>query len=232
MTLYDFVCLFLVKSLLLNVSIQSIHNRMLGSTLHIDGYQILPNFLNAASLTKLSVYASVFATASTPVRKNVFAKSNNVFTIFKQLENQLNLQGIECKMTNYCFYLEKTTDKNWPLQIHQDINFPAYLNLSDSEQEKWLQQGFWVRVNLDNNNSKTGALKVIPKSHLLGKNAAIEKSNCIYLPANKGDVILFSPLTYHGSDKMKQQSTRRIFQCFFLIKAHKNSPSPIKKERP
>ncbi|MBL4651006.1 MAG: hypothetical protein JKY03_14845, partial [Aureispira sp.] len=54
--------------------------------------------------------------------------------------------------------------------------------------------------------------------HLKGKNTTFNKKNVVFLEAQESDVVLFSPLLYHGSDRMQRASTRRIFQCFFLLK--------------
>lgn len=187
------------------------------STLKENGYQVLPHFISDQTLKTLQKNALKFEGTKTEIRKNVFQTCSSTQTAFKQLEAYFKTQGLSCSMTNYCFYLSKSEQENWPLQFHQDTNLPDYLNLKEALQEQWLNNGFWVRINLDANDRYTGALKVIPKSHLKGKYNAFDKEEAIFLEVQESDVVLFSPLLYHGSDRMQRASTRRVFQCFFLF---------------
>lgn len=189
-----------------------------------EGFQIIPNLATEAHIESLKTLSQKFKNKPTEIRKNVFDKCDESYTVFKAIEDLLNKQVLACQMTSYCFFLEKTTDKNWPLLFHQDINLPQYLNLSDDEVNHWLTNGFWVRINLDANDKDTGAIKVIPRSHTNGKNSVFDKSEAVFLNVNEGDIVLFHPLLYHGSNKMKKPWERRVFQCFFLGKIYSSSP--------
>ena len=180
------------------------------------GYCILSKILNQSDLEILINASTNFSSAAVEVRKNVFVNSTSVKEIFSSVKDQLESIIGACIMTDYCFYLEKTTDKNWPLKLHQDINLPSYLNLTQAEEDHWLKNGFWVRINLDANNAQTGALKVIPQSHLKGKHSPFNPNDAVFIEVNAGDIVLFHPLLYHSSDKMKVAGQRRVFQCFFL----------------
>lgn len=186
-------------------------------TLKETGYQILPHFIPKKHLKTLQQNALKFEGTKPEFRKNVFQACPSTHSIFKQIETYFKNQGFNCSMSNYCFYLSKSEQENWPLQFHQDTNLPKYLNLEKKQEEEWLENGFWVRINLDDNDQQTGALKVIPKSHLKGKHSPFNKENTVFLEVEKSDVVLFTPLLYHGSDRMQRASTRRIFQCFFLL---------------
>lgn len=178
-----------------------------------NGYQLLPHFISIDTLKVLQENSLPFEGKTS---KNVFQSCASTQAIFQQIETSLNQKGLPCSITNYCFYLSKSTTQNWPLQFHQDTNLPNYLNLNFEQQEYWLKHSFWVRVNLDANDQDTGALKVIPKSHLKGKHHAFDKTKAIFIEAEAQDIVLFSPLLYHGSNRMKRVATRRVFQCFFL----------------
>jgi len=188
------------------------------STLKKHGYQVLPHLISNRTLKTLQKNTLKFEGTKTEIRKNVFQTCSSTQATFKQLEAYFKTQGLPCSMTNYCFYLSKSEQENWPLQFHQDTNLPGYLNLKEVLQEQWLNNGFWVRINLDANDQYTGALKVIPKSHLKGKHSAFDKEKAIFLEVQESDVVLFSPLLYHGSDRMQKASMRRVFQCFFLFR--------------
>jgi ectoine hydroxylase-related dioxygenase (phytanoyl-CoA dioxygenase family) len=183
-----------------------------------DGFQILRHIISKTTLLELQTNALKFEGTPAVLRKDVFQTCTATQAIFKEIETYFSSEGFPCLMTNYCFYLSKSEEENWPLQFHQDTNLPNYLNLEATQQEQWLQDGFWVRINLDANDQHTGALKVVPKSHLKGKHSSFAKEEAIFLDVKESDVVLFSPLLYHGSDRMQRASTRRVFQCFFLKK--------------
>lgn len=184
--------------------------------LNQKGYCVISNLLKASDLEALISASENFSKVSVDIRKNVFEHSVSIKEIFSSVRDKLDIVIGGCIMTDYCFYLEKTTNKNWPLKLHQDFNFPDYLNLSKEEEEHWLTNGFWVRVNLDANNRDTGALKVIPQSHLKGRHSSFNPEDAIFVEVEAGDIVLFKPLLYHSSDKMKVVGQRRVFQCFFL----------------
>lgn len=187
-------------------------------TLKGKGYHILPDFISTKHLKTLQQNSLKFEGTRAEIRKNVFQTCSSTHSIFKQIETCFKNQGFDCSMSNYCFYLSKSEEENWPLQFHQDTNLPKYLNLEKTQEEEWLKNGFWIRINLDDNDRQTGALKVIPKSHLKGKHSTFNKKNVVFLETQESDVVLFHPLLYHGSDRMQRISTRRVFQCFFLLK--------------
>ena len=62
-------------------------------------------------------------------RKNIFAFYPNLKEIISQ--GLKNIQ-IDCKLTNYCFYIEKSDRHNWSLGLHQDVNFPDYLRSDET----------------------------------------------------------------------------------------------------
>lgn len=180
------------------------------------GYCLLPSPYSDSTLQQLGNWSSKFQHASTAVRKNVFRHCTAIKTIFEDWEKRLCEAGLSCQRTNYCFYLSKTPANNWPLGFHQDTNFPDYLALSPKEKTRWLEKGFWVRLNLDYNDAYTGALKVIPASHQAGQTLLVDKEKTYFVTAKAGDVILFHPLLQHGSEKLYHPWQRRVLQCFFL----------------
>ena len=135
-------------------------------------------------------------------RKNIFSINSNLRQIVDEKLNDINPNY---QSTNYCFYIEKNLKNNWPLALHQDLNFPEYL---DHRNPKYLvEHGFWFRINLDESDKESGALKVVPKSHITSS-----KEDPIFLENKRGELILFQPLLFHGSNKMKSDKKRRIFQ--------------------
>ena len=81
--------------------------------------------------------------------------------------------------------------------------------------EKLLREMVTIRIHLDVTSSENGALRVIPKSHLLGRipsqevtlHSAAPEVVCECAP---GDALLMSPLILHASSKSEEPSRRRI----------------------
>ncbi|MCH2175044.1 MAG: phytanoyl-CoA dioxygenase family protein [Lentisphaeria bacterium] len=145
-------------------------------------------------------------------RKDVFSFKPEIKRIFEKILLRL---AIDAELTSYCFFLEKSAERNWPLAMHQDINFPDYVKaLSNFDFDRWTKDGFWIRLNLDAANEHSGALLVEPKSHLGNYKSARKKA--IVLNNESGEVILFKPLLFHGSDKMKVLQQRRVIQVFCI----------------
>lgn len=140
-------------------------------------------------------------------RKEVFKHFPIIEELFSKAVNRLNLS---LELTDYCFYIEKTDEKNWPLLYHRDSNLPSYLNIDDSQKDKFLKNAIMFRFSLGSSDIDTGALKVLPGSHI-GK----EKDE-VFLPTKEGEVLLFKPLLLHGSNKLKKSHKRRVFQALCI----------------
>ena len=140
-------------------------------------------------------------------RKNVFSQEPKLRDLIEQKLKQI---APNYGTSNYCFYLEKNAKQNWPLALHQDLNFPSYL---EETSKNIRETGCWFRINLDSSDRFTGALKVIPQSH-----QNHNKVEPIFLDNSAGEVILFKPLLFHGSNKMTIDHRRRVFQVLCQLK--------------
>ena len=83
-----------------------------------------------------------------------------------------------------CTYFEKSPVRNWLVALHQDLSIPVaerteapgYSGWSEKDGRLFvqpplevLQQSVAARVHLDGSDEETGALKVVPRSHTLGR---------------------------------------------------------------
>ncbi|WDE96666.1 phytanoyl-CoA dioxygenase family protein [Lentisphaera profundi] len=143
------------------------------------------------------------------VKNLALEERKNIFSLYPELriliDKKLQELDLHYRSTNYCFYIEKNFSKNWPLALHQDLNFPDYLE--QDHNQKLQEKGLWFRINLDKSDHQNGALKVVPQSH-----KTCSKDNPIFLDNERGEVILFKPLLFHGSNKMICNQRRRVFQ--------------------
>lgn len=162
---------------------------------------------NETELELLKSIAEDASGLSVNDRKKIFGS----FPLARELfEKAIADSGFHLTLTDYCFFIEKTDAKNWPLLFHKDINLPDYLGIPSDAKETFLENAVMFRLTLDTSDKHTGALKVIPGSH---KGKINEE---VFVDTKEGEVIFFRPLLLHGSNKMKTPHTRRVFQALCL----------------
>lgn len=135
-----------------------------------------------------------------------------------------------------CTYFEKSTARNWLVALHQDLSIPVAARIEASNYSGWsekdgrlfvqpplevLEQSVAVRVHLDVSDEETGALKVVPRSHTLGRLHPQEASaargmhgeRSVAVP--RGGVMLMRPLLLHASSKVSGNARRRVLHFLF-----------------
>jgi len=164
-------------------------------------------------IERLKDIAQEASLLNTDSRKNIF----HHFPLVKQFfEQAIEKSSFNLELTDYCFYIEKNTnDRNWPLLFHKDINLPDYMNIQENKKMAFLENAVMFRITLDTSDKDTGALKVIPKSHL----GEVSIKDEVFVDTKEGEAIFFKPLLSHGSNKMKRPHTRRVFQALCIDKA-------------
>jgi hypothetical protein len=83
-----------------------------------------------------------------------------------------------------CTLFDKSPDKNWLVSLHQDLSIPVRRHLESVECSGWsekegrvyvqppvavLEQLVAVRIHIEDCPAESGALRVVPKSHLEGR---------------------------------------------------------------
>jgi len=163
-----------------------------------------------SELDNLKIIAQEASMLSTNNRKKIFQHFPTIRELF---ERAIKESPFQLKLTDYCFYIEKNSnDRNWPLLFHKDINLPEYMNISDDTKMDFLKNAIMFRLSLDSSDKETGALKVIPKSHI----DELKIEDEVFVDTKEGEVIFFKPLLLHGSNKMKRSHQRRVFQALCI----------------
>lgn len=124
-----------------------------------------------------------------------------------------------------CNYFSKNITNNWSVTLHRDFGMPV-ANKIDSEQwSGWstkegtiygqpprniLESLMIVRVHLEDNDIRNGALHVVPGSHMEGNVETRE----IICEVRKGGALVMRPLVLHKSPKL-QSGTRRVLHFVF-----------------
>jgi len=162
---------------------------------------------NEVDIETLKLIAKKLSKLELNRRKNIFQEFPEVRILFQRAVESC---ALNLELSDYCFFIEKTDEKNWPLLFHRDINLPEYLNIQEEEKENFLKKSVMFRLTLDYTDKDTGALKVIAGSHV-GRDKEEE-----FINTEEGEVIFFKPLLLHGSNKMKKPHTRRVFQALCI----------------
>ncbi|MCU7797283.1 MAG: phytanoyl-CoA dioxygenase family protein [Candidatus Thiodiazotropha sp. (ex Myrtea spinifera)] len=144
-------------------------------------------------------------------------------------------------------FFDKVPTANWNVAWHQDTSIavkeeadiPGFGPWSEKQgithvepPEDYLAQTLTLRIHLDNANTESGVLRVVPGTHRDGRITSrelieiVEKSEAEILEcsSNTGDVLLMCPLLFHSSRKATKPSHRRIIHIEYSAKT---LPNPL-----
>ena len=128
-------------------------------------------------------------------------------------------------------YFDKSPDANWLVPWHQDLTLAVKKRTDVLGFGPWsvkenvphvqppvelLEQMLTIRLHLDDADVSNGALKVLPKSHCLGRLSAeqiqsLRQTESEHLcEAKAGDVLLMRPLLLHASGRSTSERNRRV----------------------
>jgi ectoine hydroxylase-related dioxygenase (phytanoyl-CoA dioxygenase family) len=135
-----------------------------------------------------------------------------------------------------CTLFDKTPDHPWKVPFHQDLSIPVRKRVDTTGFLSWSQkEGAWytqpptsvlekivaVRLHIDDCGVANGPLRVIKRSHHMGRitendiSAVITRGCEVVCTAKAGDVIVMRPLLLHASSKPTNPSTRRVLHFLF-----------------
>jgi hypothetical protein len=130
-----------------------------------------------------------------------------------------------------CTLFDKSPTKNWLVALHQDLSIPVKARVESPECSGWsekegrvyvqppanvLKQLLAVRVHVDACPAKSGALRVVPRSHTHGRldNVQADTLRSLYhevvVPAPRGGALVMRPLLLHASSKTVIPEPRRV----------------------
>ncbi len=129
---------------------------------------------------------------------------------------------------------DKTAESNWGLRWHQDLSVAVFERRDVPGFSAWtiktgvphaqapvavLERMVSLRIHLDDCGPSAGPLRVVPRSHALGRldadaigNQPEYEHTCF---AMRGDVLAFKPLLLHASGSSTSPNHRRVLQIEF-----------------
>lgn len=215
---------------------------MKNEQLEIDGFAVAPAFLGENEVEKWRQIVAKIEGAGVSKRRSVFAIRN----LLDHLEIQTLARSSEiCALVEpvlgpNCFavrgiFFDKTPDANWKVPFHQDLSIAVRQKIEVAGFGPWsekagaihvqppatiLENMLTIRLHLDACDAQSGALRVVPGSHRLGKldaaQIALETAkNVEVVPVSSGGAMLMRSLLLHASSPCENALHRRVIHLEF-----------------
>lgn len=201
-----------------------------------DGFLLVRQLVDAATLTDIAAHIDVDATGAVGTRNmlqhgwcRMLAARISRHAAFRATAGE-DLLAVQCT----CF--EKSAERNWLVPVHQDTAIAVAARVESQALHGWsekegtlyvqapasvLARLVAVRLHIDPCAESDGPLAVVPGSHRLGRldeAAAVRQRSergtvaCIAAP---GDALFMRPLLLHLSSKASGASRRRVLHFLF-----------------
>jgi ectoine hydroxylase-related dioxygenase (phytanoyl-CoA dioxygenase family) len=193
------------------------------------GFEIIQGVIPIPDLDRLRAEADHLADEAQAACVRHIRKKSELFETLATSPDLLDLipEGL---IPVRSILFNKTPEQNWPVAWHQDLTIAVAEENPATGYSPWsfkdgsphvqppvelLRRMITIRLHLDSTPASNGALRVIPKSHLLGKLPSDEVSKHCAHPAhvcecNPGDILLMSPLILHSSQRSESPANRRV----------------------
>lgn len=217
-----------------------------------DGFAIVPNVLTVVQIDRLR---SIGETGAALRRGGSAYGSRNLLdspavrdlaaegAIRALVEPIVGASAIPVR----ALFFDKTAEANWPVLWHQDLTIAVADKQTLEGWGAWsikagiphveppsglVAQMLTIRLHLDDCGADNGPLRVIPRSHALGRlsreriraiTATTDETTCV---APKGSALLMRQLLLHASSPAKRPTHRRVVHIEFA--PAKLLPPPLK----
>jgi ectoine hydroxylase-related dioxygenase (phytanoyl-CoA dioxygenase family) len=135
-----------------------------------------------------------------------------------------------------CILFDKVPDANWRVPWHQDLTIAVREKIDVAGYGPWsmkdgvphvqppvpiLESMLAVRLHLDDCNESNGPLRVLPRSHRLGRipeqqiNQIVTTAAPVTCLVPAGDALLMRPLLLHASSPSAKPGHRRVIHLEF-----------------
>lgn len=135
-----------------------------------------------------------------------------------------------------CTYFDKNPDVNWLVSVHQDLSIAVKARIDGCGLTGWnvkegrtfvqapvdvLENLIAVRLHLDDSGTDNGPLRVVPRSHLLGRLPSDVRAarrlefGEVECHVPRGGALLIKPLLLHASSKTIGPRPRRVLHFLY-----------------
>lgn len=216
------------------------------TALEEKGFAILKNIFDEQEISHLIEAVSKLKDSNAVSRKNneIYGVRNllNHSPEIRELSQSRKVRGIaknflgkNAKVVR-AIYFDKTLNANWKVPWHQDLMIAVVERRETKGFSAWtrkagiqhvqppigiLEKMLTLRFHLDDSGESNGALKVVPKSHNLGRLSADEIKNLrkansgSVCNVKRGDCLVMRPLLIHSSSAGLNPKNRRVIHLEF-----------------
>ncbi len=201
-----------------------------------DGLVVFSNVLNGSECDAFVGHVQLLADAGAGSR--MLLDKTWCAELADQLRSNAKLRTLlpNDPVAVQCTLFDKSPTKNWLVALHQDLSIPVKRRVDSPECSGWsekegkvyvqppvavLEQLVAVRVHLDDCPVESGALRVIPGSHVEGRldRERVEELRSengeVAVPVARGGALVMRPLILHASSKATEPSPRRVLHFVF-----------------
>jgi ectoine hydroxylase-related dioxygenase (phytanoyl-CoA dioxygenase family) len=201
-----------------------------------SGYFVIPGVIDPVLNRRLGAFVGVVASAGAGSRRLLDeAWCRHLATVLRG-DARINSLLPRSALAVQCTLFHKSPTKNWLVALHQDLSIPVKARVDGLECSGWiekegqvyvqppvsvLEQLVAVRVHIDDSQVESGALRVVPKSHLEGRlnkdqvETLRSKDGETVVPVARGGVLIMRPLLLHASSKATSHDPRRVLHFVF-----------------
>jgi hypothetical protein len=201
-----------------------------------QGFAVLPDVIDVRQCDTLATRLEEMEVAGAGCRALL------AFPWCAELAHQLRRHAVlsallpPVAVATQCTFFKKTPEKNWLVPLHQDRSILVRERVDSLECSGWSEKEgeiyvqpptavladlVVVRVHVDACPAESGALRVVPGSHALGR-LSKEQADSLRLglgeqvvPVPRGGALVMRPLLLHASSKATNRSARRVLHFLF-----------------
>ena len=200
------------------------------------GYAIIPDLIGPKEVDEVFNCVKDLPAASAGKRRLIDILWCNALADRLACEHRVRAVLPPAAVAVQCTLFTKSRGRNWLVPLHQDLSIPVADRIDSPLCSGWsekegeifvqppitvLEEMLSVRVHLDDCNERNGALRVVPRSHRLGRLKPADalrvrhERGDVAISVRSGGVMLMRPLLLHASSKASADTPRRVLNFVF-----------------
>ena len=201
-----------------------------------DGYFVIPGVTDAVLNRRLGAFVGGLANGGAGSRRLLDAAWCTHLAGALRGDARIRSLLPRSAVAVQCTVFDKSPTKNWLVALHQDLSIPVRDRVDGPECSGWsekegqlyvqppvsvLEQLVAVRLHIDDCPAESGALRVVPHSHMEGRidpgqaEALRQHHGETVVPVAQGGALVMRPLLLHASSKATSLSQRRVLHFVF-----------------
>jgi hypothetical protein len=200
------------------------------------GFAVVPRVFDEASCDSIATRLSGLETAAAGSRRVL--EQQWCADLARRLRAHESISPLlpEDAVAVQCTFFAKTPTRNWLVALHQDLSIPVRERVASEQCSGWSEKEgalfvqppadvlgrlTAVRVHVDDCPADSGALRIVPGSHTLGRlephdaETIRDERGEQLVTVGRGGVLVLRPLLLHSSSKAARPQERRVLHFLF-----------------